>query len=176
MRVASVIGWEFDHALLAEVAPRMSICGRRSPRSEAAGLIRQTSARPIRYQFTHALTQEVCYESLVGHQRKTLHGAIGRALACTHADRTDEPAALLAHHFSRAEDWPAAIRFGRRAAERAMALSQFGDALGVLDQVLEWAGRLPDPASISPRTCCSSRSVCARRWVFARASSRSSIR
>ena len=110
-------------------------------------MIRQTpAAAAIRYQFTHALTQAVCYESLVGHQRTALHGAIGRALAFTHANRTDEPAALLAHHFSRAEDWPGAIHFGRRAAERAIALSQFSDALVALDQALEWAGRLRQPA------------------------------
>ena len=72
-----------------------------------------------------------------------LHGAIGRALESTHANRMDDGAAVLAHHFGRAEDWPAAIRFGRRAAERAIALSQFADALGTIDQALEWAGRLP---------------------------------
>ena len=143
VRVASVIGAEFDRALLVEVvAPHVDL---RSAVDalEAAGLIRQTSVIPtIAYRFTHALTQDVCYDSLVAHQRKTLHQAIGRALTSAHADRVDERAALLAHHFGRAEDWQAAIRFGRRAAERAIALSQFGDALTILDQVLEWATRL----------------------------------
>jgi len=143
VRVASVIGSEFDRALLVEVvAPRVDL--RSAVEAlEAAGLIQQTSVIPtIAYRFTHALTQDVCYDSLVAHQRKTLHEAIGRALASTHADRVDERAALLAHHFGHAEDWPSAIRFGRRAAERAIALSQFGDALAILDQVLEWATRL----------------------------------
>jgi tetratricopeptide (TPR) repeat protein len=144
VRVASAIGWEFDHALLAEVVAADVDLGPAIAALETAGLIQQTSVAPtIRYRFTHALTQEVCYDSLVGHQRKTLHGAIGRALASTHADRTDDGAALLAYHFGRAEEWPAAIRFGRRAAERAIALSQFADALATLDHVLEWAGRLP---------------------------------
>jgi serine/threonine protein kinase/tetratricopeptide (TPR) repeat protein len=144
VRVASVIGWEFDHALLVEVVPPTVDLWPALEALEAAGLIQQTSVAPtIGYRFTHALTQEVCYDSLVGHQRKTLHGAIGRALAATHADRGDERAARLAHHFGHAEDWPAAIRFGRRAAERAIALSQFADARTTLDQVLEWTGRLP---------------------------------
>ena len=145
VRVASVIGWEFEHALLAEVVPANVDLGPALAALEAAGLIQQIAVAPtISYRFTHALTQEVCYDSLVGHQRKSLHGAIGRALASTHADRMDDGAALLAHHFGRAEDWPAAIHFGRRAAERAIALSQFADALTTLDQVLEWAGRLPE--------------------------------
>ena len=42
VRVASVIGWEFDHALLAEVVPPTSICGRRSPRWKRRG----SSSRP----------------------------------------------------------------------------------------------------------------------------------
>jgi len=144
-RVASVIGWEFDHALLAEVVPPDVDLRPAIAAVEAAGLIQQTTAgRTIAYRFTHALTQDVCYDSLVGHQRKALHEAIGRALASTHPERMDERDALLAHHFSRAEDWPSAIRFGRRAAERAIALSQFGDAMGALDQVIEWARHLPD--------------------------------
>ena len=85
-RVAAVIGREFDHALLAEVAPADVDLRSAIAAAEAAGLIHRTSVAPtLAYRFTHALTQEVCYDSLVGHQRKTLHGAIGRALASTHA-------------------------------------------------------------------------------------------
>jgi len=143
-RIASVMGSEFDHAVLAEVAPQSVDLEPAIAALEAAGLVEQTTRAPtLGYRFTHALTQEVCYDSLVGHQRKMLHGAIGHALAFTHATRMDEGAAVLAHHFGRAENWPAAIHFGRRGAERAIALSQFADALGTLDRVLEWTGRLP---------------------------------
>lgn len=143
LRVASVIGWDFDHALLAEAVPAHIDLGPALAALEAAGLIRQIAVAPtIAYRFTHALTQEVCYDTLVGHQRKNLHGAIGRALASAHARRVDDKAALLAYHFGRAEEWPAAIRFGRRAAERAIELSQFADALVTLDHVLEWVNRL----------------------------------
>ena len=144
-RVASVIGAEFDHALLAEVVPPHVDLGSAIGALEAAGLVQRTTvASTIGYRFTHALTQEVCYDSLVGHQRKTLHGAIGHALASTHANRMDEWAARLAHHFRHAEDWPAAIRFGRRAAERAIAVSQFADALRTIDQALECVSRMPE--------------------------------
>jgi class 3 adenylate cyclase/tetratricopeptide (TPR) repeat protein/tRNA A-37 threonylcarbamoyl transferase component Bud32 len=144
VRVASVIGWEFDHSLLAEVVPVHVDLHPAIDALESAGLIQHTSGAPtISYRFTHALTQEVCYDSLVGHQRRRLHGEVGRALVSAHVDGMDERAALLAHHFGQAEDWPAAIRFGRRAAERAIALSQFADALATLDQLLDWASRLP---------------------------------
>ena len=142
-RIAAVIGREFDHALLAEVAPADVDLRSAIAAATAAGLIRQTSVTPtLTYRFTHALTHEVCYDSLLAHQRQTLHGAIGRALAAMHA--TDERASLLAHHFARAEEWPAAVHYGRLAAARAIALSQFGDALAILDDVLEWTGRVAD--------------------------------
>ena len=144
-RIAAVIGWEFEHAVLADVVPVAVDLRGAIAALEIAGLIRRTpDAGTLRYRFTHALTQEVCYDSLVGHQRKTMHGAIGRALASMRGDRVDERAALLAHHFAQAEDWPSAIQFGRRAAERAIELSQFGDALVMLDRAVEWAGRLPE--------------------------------
>src|SRR5262249_18762728 len=58
--------------------------------------------------------------------------------------RVDEQAALLAHHFSRAEAWPDAVRYGARAADRATAFSQFADAFEALEQVLHWLPHLPD--------------------------------
>ncbi len=144
LRVASVIGAAFDHALLAEVVPTSVDLGPALTALADASLIHQTTVAPtIGYRFTHALTQEVCYDSLVGHQRKALHGAIGRALM-TSGKRMDDGAAALAHHFGRAEDWPSAIHFGRRAADRAVALSQFAEALATLDDVLAWVGHLPD--------------------------------
>ena len=59
-------------------------------------------------------------------------------------DRLDEKAALLAYHFEHARAWPEAVRYGLRAAERASALSQFADALAMLDRVHEWLAHLPD--------------------------------
>ena len=116
-------------------------CRARKPRAS----IQQTSVAPtIAYRFTHALTQEVCYDSLVGHQRKTLHGAIGRALASTHADRDGRtrraarPSFRARRRLAGGDPFRAA---GRGAGDRAQPVRR---RAGDLDQVLEWAGRLPD--------------------------------
>ena len=74
-----------------------------------------------------------------------LHGAIGRALAATHA--TDERRRAARPSFRARGRLAGGGPYGRRAAERAIALSQFGDALATLDEVLEWIGRLPDRCS-----------------------------
>ena len=142
LRVAAVIGRDFEHTLVAEAIDANVDLVPAIARLRAAGLIQETSVDS--YRFTHALAQEVSYESLLGHQRKALHDVIGRALERHDADHLDERAALLAHHFERAAAWPEAVRYGQRAAERASSLSQFADALAMLDRVLEWLEFLPD--------------------------------
>jgi serine/threonine protein kinase/predicted ATPase len=145
LRIASVIGREFGHALLVEVLGSALDPVRGLERLRAAGLVQQVSVVPeVGYRFKHEVTQEVTYDSLLAHQRRTLHGVIGRAIERRHADRIDERAELLAHHFGRAEAWREAVRYGRRAADRAGALSQFADALDTLDRVQEWVMHLPD--------------------------------
>ena len=147
VRVAAAFGREFERALLADVVGADVDLAPAIARLVASGLIRPTSERlPLAYRFTHVLTQEVSYESLLAHQRKSLHEAIGRAIERHHPERLDEQAALLAHHFRRAEAWREAVHYGTRAADRASALSQFSDAFDTLEQVLEWLPHLPDGA------------------------------
>jgi predicted ATPase/class 3 adenylate cyclase/tRNA A-37 threonylcarbamoyl transferase component Bud32 len=145
LRVASVIGRDFEHALVAEVLGRDFDLPAALGRLRGSGLVQQMeSGAHASGRFDHVLTQEVSYDSLLGHQRKTLHGMVGRAIERRHPDGLDEKAALLAHHFERAGAWPEAVHYGRRAAERASALSQFAEALAMLDRVLAWLDELPD--------------------------------
>ena len=148
LRVASVIGREFscgvlEHVLAGAIDPAPPL-----ERLKGAGLIQQTSVVPEpAYRFKHVLTQEVTYETLLEHQRKTLHGAVGRALERLYPERMDERLELLAHHFSRAEVWSEAVRYGVQAAERASAFSQFSDALTTLERAQSWLMRLDDDAT-----------------------------
>jgi serine/threonine protein kinase/tetratricopeptide (TPR) repeat protein len=141
LRVASVIGRDFNVELLVEVMGAEADPMRAIERLVTAGLI-QGAVFEGSYRFKHALTQEVTYDSLLEHQRRGLHELVGYAMERTHAGLIDEQAELLAHHFSRAEVWAVAVRYGRRAADRASALSQFADALIMIDRVHEWVVRL----------------------------------
>jgi serine/threonine protein kinase/predicted ATPase len=145
LRVAATIGREFEHALLADVLDPHVDLPHAISRLTASGLIQRVGERSGNaYRFWHVLTQEVSYEGLLAHQKRSLHAEIGRAIEVREAHRIDETAAPLAHHFERGESWPEAVRYGRRAAERAIALSQFADALAMLDRVLAWVSFLPD--------------------------------
>jgi tetratricopeptide (TPR) repeat protein len=144
VRVASVIGREFTRQVLRD-AMGVADPAAALERLKAAGIVQQIRVVPEpAYRFKHVLTQEVAYESLLEHQRRSLHLVVGRALQRRRPGSLDEPLDLLAHHFSRAEAWEEAIEYGRRAATRATDLSQFADGLSMLERVHGWLLRLPD--------------------------------
>jgi serine/threonine protein kinase/tetratricopeptide (TPR) repeat protein len=144
LRVASVIGREFSRRIVRDAMGAADVAGTME-RLKDAGIIQQIRVVPDPlYRFKHVLTQEVTYESLLEHQRKTLHQAVGRAIERCHPGSFDEPLELLAHHFSRAEAWEEATEYGVRAAGRANELSQFADALSMLERVQSWLLHLPD--------------------------------
>lgn len=145
LRIASVIGREFAHRLLVDVVGEGVDLAAALDRLKMAGLIQQVGlGSDATYHFKHVLTHEVTYDSLLGHQRRALHGTVGRAIERRYAQLIESQAGALAHHFGCAEEWRAAIHHGRCAAERAIALSQFVEALDMLDRVREWLTRLPE--------------------------------
>jgi tetratricopeptide (TPR) repeat protein/class 3 adenylate cyclase len=145
LRIASVIGREFSDDVLIEVLGAERRPERAIEQLNAAGLIQQCGLPPERaHRFKHVLTQEVTYDSLLGHQRRSLHHLIGCAIERARGGRSDDQASLLAHHFALAETWAPAVHHGRRAACRANALGQFADALATLDRVRQWVLRLPE--------------------------------
>jgi len=147
LRVASVIGREFSCAVLEHVLMGAIAAAPALRRLNGAGLLQQTSVVPEQsYRFKHVLTQEVTYSTLLEHQRKTLHGAVGRALERLYSTQIEERLGLLAHHFSHAEEWREAVRYGMQAAERAAALSQFSDALAALERAQSWLMHLEENA------------------------------
>jgi serine/threonine protein kinase/tetratricopeptide (TPR) repeat protein len=143
VRVASVIGREFTRQILRD-ATGGGDPSRALERLKDAGIIQQLRVVPDPlYRFKHVLTQEVAYESLLEHQRRAMHRAVGMAIE-RHHGRPSDSLELLAHHFSRAEVWDTAIHYGMRAAERATELSQVADALDMLERAQSWLARLPD--------------------------------
>lgn len=111
------------------------------------GLVQRVRVVPEpAYRFKHALTQEVAYDTLLLRRRRELHAAAGRALERRLDEHEAEQPDLLAHHFSRAEDWKRAVRYGQAATERAMDLSQYSEALRSAERTKDWVERLSDPA------------------------------
>lgn len=145
LRAASVVGRAFTRELLARTLPDDAELLGPMETLRSLGVVRQTRVLPeATYRFKHVLTRDVAYESLLHHQRKRLHGRVGRAIEELHEGRLDEHLDLLTHHFRRAEAWEKAVRYGRSAARKAHRLSRFPEALRRLDDVRGWLSELPE--------------------------------
>jgi tetratricopeptide (TPR) repeat protein/class 3 adenylate cyclase/tRNA A-37 threonylcarbamoyl transferase component Bud32 len=145
LRLASVVGREFARDILERALPDATALPSSLEALKSLGMIQQVRVLPeAAYRFKHALTQEAAYESLVQHQRKKLHGLVGEVLEEVQADRAAEQPDIFAHHFSIAERWPAAVRYGRRAAEKACDLSLFAHQSRMLENVHRWVMKLEE--------------------------------
>ena len=145
--VASVIGREFTRGVLADATGKGVEFATALDRLKASGLVQQSGFVPEpAYRFKHVVTQEVAYDSLLEHQRKALHGTVGRAIERRYAASRDDHVERLAQHFALAGEWADAVQYGIRASDRATALSQYADALAELERAERSLHELPDGA------------------------------
>jgi adenylate cyclase len=85
---------------------------------KSAEFVYEQALYPVaEYVFKHPLTQEVAYGSQLQDRRAQVHAAVARAIEAAHADKLDEQAALLAHHWEEAGQALIAAGWNRRAAE-----------------------------------------------------------
>ncbi len=124
LTLASVIGRDFDLALLARVSGLTldALTGRLAA-AFADAIVGEASRRIGRYRFTHALLRETLYDAVPPPERAALHARIGEALEAEAGPNREPRLAELAHHFGKAAAAGAhgrAIEYGRRAGERAM--------------------------------------------------------
>ena len=149
LSVAAVIGREFPLDTLRGVvsineeifvealreAVRMSVLEERS------------QVGTIRYRFTHAFFRQTLYEELIAPQRLRLHQQVARSLEKLYEKRLDEHAVELAEHFSQSTDpidLVKAVEYGEKAAQRAINVYAYGEAVRLLEQTLK-VQRVLDP-------------------------------
>jgi DNA-binding SARP family transcriptional activator len=100
-------------------------------RAIQARVIDESTERPGRYTFSHALIRDVHYEQLTALRRTMLHRRIAVAIEEQNAGDLDPHLAELAHHFEHAaapEDIDKAIAYSARAGDRAGALPAYEQA------------------------------------------------
>jgi tetratricopeptide (TPR) repeat protein len=91
------------------------------------------------YRFRHALIQEAVYNSLLGAERRLLHGRAAWALEAVAGERTEEVAAVLGRHFAAAGETERALRYYKQAGDHATdafandeAIASFESALALV--------------------------------------------
>ena len=146
LQAAAVIGRDVPFGLLRDVTAEDEDDLRASVgRLQAAALLHEAGLFPeLEYTFTHALTHEVAYQSLLHERRRALHGRVVDAIEEAHGDRRAEHVERLAHHALRAERWHAAVPYLRQAGARAAARSATVEAVDCFTKGIEALTHLPD--------------------------------
>src|SRR5262245_34731381 len=143
LQLASVIGREFTRRLLDRISNIRGETERFLRELKGIELIYEKSLFPeLAYMFKHALTHDVAYNSLLVQRRKELHHLIAMAVEELYADRLADQYEVLAHHFSKAEDWPRALDYLVKAAGKAAQGFANREALALYQQALEVAAYL----------------------------------
>jgi len=142
-QTAAVIGRVFLHRVLETVchaAPPAERIDHVEPHIGVLSMeqiVRERARNPEReYAFKHAMTCEAAYGLLLRARRRELHARTGMALETLFADRSDEFAPMLAHHFAEADDAKRALDYSRRAADNARKLYALREELGHRERIL----------------------------------------
>jgi tetratricopeptide (TPR) repeat protein len=151
LQSGSVIGRNFARRLL----------DRLEDSQQTPGILRELKATEFIYEklvpepaytFKHALIHEVTYNSIREAQRRELHRKTGHLIEEMYADRLSEQYGVLAHHFSKAEDWKKALEYLVKAAQQAALSFATLEALHLYDEALNAARSigegLGDPATL----------------------------
>jgi class 3 adenylate cyclase/tetratricopeptide (TPR) repeat protein len=147
LQAASAIGRQFSRRLLDRLVEPGAETETPLRDLVALELIHETRVLPeSEYTFTHALTQEVAYGSLLGERRIELHRLIAAAIEELYADRLGEHYEVLAHHFEKAEIWERALEYFMRAAEKAAQAFATRDAIALYEAAETIAHRVADGA------------------------------
>jgi serine/threonine protein kinase/tetratricopeptide (TPR) repeat protein len=101
----------------------------------------------LRYRFVHVLYQNVLYDSLQPARRAALCGNTARALAAHHTTDASLAAGRLAVLFEAARDFAAAGQYFFLAAQRAVSLFGFREALALAERGLAGVAKLPASTS-----------------------------
>ena len=142
--LAAVCGREFDAELLEAVIPPAR-GNPRAPLAEARRLrvIEPVLGAPDRYRFAHILIRESLYATLPAAARRAAHGRLARLLG-PRRERSHVDAADAAQHALAALPdlgLAAAVEAALRAAERALAVLAYEDAVRYCQRALEAIGR-----------------------------------
>jgi class 3 adenylate cyclase/tetratricopeptide (TPR) repeat protein len=146
LQVASVVGKDVPFALLQAIAELPDEVLRRGlDHLQAAEFLYETGLFPdLEYSFTHSLTHEVAYSSLLQERRRVLHARIVEALEALAGERLAEQVERLAQHALRGEAWDKALTYCRQAGEKAVGRSAYREAVGYFEHALGTLPYLPE--------------------------------
>jgi class 3 adenylate cyclase/predicted ATPase len=130
-QLASVLGREFTHELLAAVAAMDEPTLQSELGRLAQADILYAKGRPPRctYTFKHALLEDALYNALVKARRQEFHRRTGEVLESHFPQTADTQPELLGHHFTEAGLTEKAVGYWLKAGQRSRERSAFAEAI-----------------------------------------------
>jgi ABC-type transport system substrate-binding protein/class 3 adenylate cyclase len=144
LSTAAVAGRTFGLPLLEEVLPREQVQAALSE-LQRLDLVVEVRRRPSpEYRFRHGLVQEVAYASLVETRRRRLHLQVGEAIERLAGESTDQYFALLARHFSEADEPGKAADYLLKAGDAARSVYADQEAVAHYERARRFLARSGD--------------------------------
>jgi predicted ATPase len=145
MQLASVIGRYFPYRILETISEMRQELKSCLLNLQGLEFIYEKSLFPeLEYVFKHTLTRQVAYNSLLQQKRREIHEKIGRAIEALYPDRIEEFYEMLAHHYSKSDNFKKACQFLVLSGDKVIrnhcaseAFSYYKDAMDALKKFPE---------------------------------------
>jgi class 3 adenylate cyclase/tetratricopeptide (TPR) repeat protein len=150
LQIAAVIGHTFSHRVLQAVVQNGDTLSRHLTHLQRAELVRELRrGTEQEFSFTHTLTQQVAYETLLRRQRRDHHRQVAQCIERLYANRLEEHFERLAFHYASARDWSRALDYHIKCATQAQLRFANGKAAQHYQSAWEIvnAGRAGDGAT-----------------------------
>jgi DNA-binding response OmpR family regulator/class 3 adenylate cyclase/predicted ATPase len=149
VQIGAAIGREFSYRLLAAVAPSSGPSLQAALAHIAASELIFARGDPPNsiYFFKHALVQDAAYATMVRSKRQQLHNRIVDALLKGFPETVETQPELMAYHLAQAGLTDKAIKYLRKAGQRAIEYSANAEAVGHLKRALDLLRSVPESAA-----------------------------
>ncbi len=146
LRSAAVLGLQFAARLLEEVERRLRGSAGVQPVVERLidmGMLEERRGTgELAYAFSHILSQETIYNSILHSQRPGLHRTVAESIEALYADDLSSQVEALALHYDRARVREKAMRYAVQAGERARSRFANHEAIEYFSRALQLSQHL----------------------------------
>jgi class 3 adenylate cyclase/tetratricopeptide (TPR) repeat protein len=146
LQALAAIGMEFPLSLVRQVVeqPPERLDRLLSALQTGEFIYEQPATGDVEYEFKHALTHDVAYNSMLTQHRKVLHERTAQAIEALHSERLEDHYSDLARHYLLSNDAEKAIRYSQLAAEQARDRAAYVEADNLIDTGLHLVDGLPE--------------------------------
>jgi len=131
LQAGAAIEREFSYQLLKHVTalPKKKLLENISKLKDSELLYERGAYPESTYVFTHALTREVIYDSILNKRRKYLHDRIGHTIESLYRDNIENYYGILSEHYVLSDNFKKGAKFSRLASKQAQKRSSYSDAI-----------------------------------------------